>query len=91
MLAGARAYLVDDVSEIDPAWLEGVETVGITSGRLGAGVPGRGDRAPARRPTGAVEVEEVLTVEEDVHFPLPPEVAGAPAAAAGGSRLPTRS
>ena len=25
---------------------------------------------------GAVEIEEVLTVEEDVHFPLPPEVSG---------------
>ena len=31
--AGARAaYLVDDVSGIDPAWLEDVETVGVTSG-----------------------------------------------------------
>ena len=27
--------------------------------------------------TAPVDVEEVLTVEEDVHFPLPPEVAGA--------------
>jgi hypothetical protein len=37
-----------------------------------------------------VDVDIVLTVEEDVHFPLPPEVAGArrpqPAAT-----LPTRS
>ena len=32
VLAGARAYLIDDVSEIDFGWLEGVETLGITSG-----------------------------------------------------------
>ena len=41
-------------------------------------------------PTASVDVDIVLTVEEDVHFPLPPEVAGArrpqPAAT-----LPTRS
>ncbi len=31
--AGARtSYLVDYAKEIDPAWLEGVETVGVTSG-----------------------------------------------------------
>src|SRR5215469_4397095 len=31
--AGARAaYLVDDASGVDPAWLEGVTTVGVTSG-----------------------------------------------------------
>ncbi len=98
-LAGARAYLVDDVTQIDPAWLAGAETVGITSGasapeflvaeivrRLGGG--------------GSVEVEEVVTVAEDVHFPLPPEVAGVTPRAAEGltsppegsrRRLPTRS
>ena len=30
--AGKPAYLVDNVSEIDPAWLRGVNTVGVTSG-----------------------------------------------------------
>src|SRR5699024_5634016 len=31
--AGARAsYLVDYADEVDPAWLEGVRTVGVTSG-----------------------------------------------------------
>ncbi|NNL66612.1 MAG: 4-hydroxy-3-methylbut-2-enyl diphosphate reductase [Myxococcales bacterium] len=29
---GARAYLVQDESEIVPAWLEGAETIGITAG-----------------------------------------------------------
>ena len=29
---GVPAYLIDDETEIDPAWLDGVETVGVTSG-----------------------------------------------------------
>jgi 4-hydroxy-3-methylbut-2-enyl diphosphate reductase len=81
VLAGARAYLVDDVSEVDLAWLEGVETIGITSG---ASAPEFLVQGIVRRlgGPGVVEIEEVLTVEEDVHFPLPPEVSGA--------RLPAR-
>ncbi len=29
---GTPAYLVDDESEVDPAWLDGAEVVGLTSG-----------------------------------------------------------
>src|SRR4029078_2547692 len=29
---GVDAYLIDDESEIDDAWLDGVESVGLTSG-----------------------------------------------------------
>jgi 4-hydroxy-3-methylbut-2-enyl diphosphate reductase len=89
-LAGARAYLVDDVSQIDPAWLNGAETVGITSG---ASAPEFLVAEIVRRLGGdeKVDVEEVLTVPEDVHFPLPPEIAGvAPSAGAASRRLPTR-
>jgi len=89
-LAGARAHLVDDVSEIDPAWLEGVETVGITSG---ASAPEFlvNEIVRVLRAQGEVEVEIILTVEEDVHFPLPPEVAGARRAQPPAATLPTRS
>jgi len=90
VLAGARAYLVDDVSEIDPAWLEGVETIGITSG---ASAPEFlvNEIVRVLRAGRRVEVEEVLTVEEDVHFPLPPEVAGARRPPGSGASLPVRS
>jgi 4-hydroxy-3-methylbut-2-enyl diphosphate reductase len=90
VLAGARAYLVDDVSEIDPAWLEGVATLGITSG---ASAPEFlvNEIVGVLRTGRDIEVEEVLTVEEDVHFPLPPEVAGARRASAAGAILPSRS
>jgi 4-hydroxy-3-methylbut-2-enyl diphosphate reductase len=71
---GARAsYLVDDSSEIDEAWLDGVSTVGLTSG---ASVPDSlvlgvlawlGDR-------GFGAVEEIEAVRETLTFALPPEL-----------------
>jgi 4-hydroxy-3-methylbut-2-en-1-yl diphosphate reductase len=71
--AGVRAYLIDDISEIDPGWLEGVRTVGITAGAS----------APEHLVQGAVDffrrmgvshVEEWDGIKEDVVFALPPEI-----------------
>jgi 4-hydroxy-3-methylbut-2-enyl diphosphate reductase len=72
-LAGARAYLVDDASGVDPAWLEGVETVGVTSG---ASAPEFLVEQMVAHLTalGAERVDDLVTVEEDVHFPLPGEL-----------------
>ena len=76
LLAGARAYLVDDVSEVDPRWLEGTDTVGVTSG---ASAPDLlvDQILSYLRSLGASEVEEVQTVDEQVFFPLPAELAQA--------------
>ncbi len=70
---GTPAYLVDDASEVDPAWLEGADIVGLTSG--------------ASAPEWLVEqmlgwladrgfdrVEQALITEERVRFALPPGV-----------------
>ena len=86
-LAGARAYLVDDASGVDPAWLEGAETVGLTSG---ASAPEfLIDQMIAHlKSLGAEKVEDLVTVEEDVHFPLPPELLDA-RARRGSAALPT--
>jgi len=73
-LAGARAaHLVDFAEEIDEAWLEGVTTVGVTSG---ASVPEELvmevlDFLAAR---GFGEVTEVSTAEEKLVFSLPQEL-----------------
>jgi 4-hydroxy-3-methylbut-2-enyl diphosphate reductase len=71
---GAKAaYRVDYASEIEQAWLEGVTTVGVTSG---ASVPeilvdqALADLAAA----GFLDVEEVRTAEEDIQFSLPKEL-----------------
>jgi 4-hydroxy-3-methylbut-2-en-1-yl diphosphate reductase len=72
--AGARAaYLVDYAAEIDPAWLEGVGTVGVTSG---ASVPEILvsevlDWLGAR---GYADVETVKAAEERLVFALPHEL-----------------
>jgi 4-hydroxy-3-methylbut-2-enyl diphosphate reductase len=68
---GAR--LVDDASEIDPRWLDGVSTVGVSSG---ASVPEILvqeviDWLMAR---GYHELEVVRAAEETVTFALPPEL-----------------
>ncbi len=72
--AGAKAaYRVDFASEIDEAWFEGVETVGVSSG---ASVPEElVDEVLeylAKREFG--DVRTVQTVEEDVQFSLPAEL-----------------
>ena len=70
---GTRAYLVDDETEVDPAWLDGAETVGLTSG---ASAPEwlveRMLAWLAQR--GFDEVEEVRLAEEHVRFSLPPRL-----------------
>jgi 4-hydroxy-3-methylbut-2-en-1-yl diphosphate reductase len=72
--AGAdAAYLVDDASAIDPAWLDGVATVGVTSG---ASVPddlvsGVLDWLAA---SGFDTVSEVEAVPERMVFALPHEL-----------------
>jgi 4-hydroxy-3-methylbut-2-enyl diphosphate reductase len=72
--AGAKAaYLVDDASGLDPAWLEGVATIGVTSG---ASVPedlvsGLLDRLAD---DGFPDVEEVEAVQERMAFALPQEL-----------------
>jgi 4-hydroxy-3-methylbut-2-en-1-yl diphosphate reductase len=70
---GARAYLVDDETELDVAWLHGVATVGVTAG---ASAPERiVDRlVGALAALGPVEVDERTTTHENVQFNLPKEL-----------------
>ena len=84
LLAGSRAYLVDDAAGVDPAWLEGAETVGVTSG---ASAPEFlvDQIVAALKSLGAERVEDLVTIEEDVHFALPAELVEARARRAGAS------
>jgi len=71
--AGVAAHLIDDDTEIDEAWLAGVETVGVTSG---ASAP---ERLVARvcdwlRARGAGDISEFRSAFEDVVFKLPVEL-----------------
>jgi 4-hydroxy-3-methylbut-2-en-1-yl diphosphate reductase len=67
------AHLIEDETEIDTAWLDGVETVGVTSG---ASAP---ESLITRvcdwfRDRGVAEVEDFASVYEDVVFKLPVEL-----------------
>ena len=70
--AGA-AYLVDDASAVRPEWLEGVSTVGLTSG---ASVPENLVEGMLARlaESGFDQVEEVEAVPERMQFALPKEL-----------------
>jgi len=87
LLAGSRAYLVDDASGVDPAWLEGSDTVGVTSG---ASAPEFlvDQIVNALKSLGAQQVEDLVTIEEDVHFALPAELVEA-RTRRGGLALPS--
>jgi 4-hydroxy-3-methylbut-2-enyl diphosphate reductase len=79
--AGVEAYLVDDETEIDPAWLENVETIGVTSG---ASAP---ERLVTRvcdwfRARGVEDIQPYASVYEDVVFRLPVELRRAETSAA---------
>jgi 4-hydroxy-3-methylbut-2-en-1-yl diphosphate reductase len=70
---GVRSYLIDDETDIEEAWLEGVETVGITSG---ASAP---EKLVERvcdwfRARGVDAIEPYRMVDEDVTFKLPVEL-----------------
>jgi 4-hydroxy-3-methylbut-2-enyl diphosphate reductase len=73
-LAGARAYLVDDVDGVDAAWLLGAPAVGVTSGASAPDFLVDGILEKLRA-WGATQVREVAVITEDVFFPLPPELA----------------
>jgi 4-hydroxy-3-methylbut-2-enyl diphosphate reductase len=72
--AGAKAaYRVDFAHEIDDAWFEGVETVGVSSG---ASVPEELVQGVLEylSERGFGDVQTVQTAEEDVQFSLPHEL-----------------
>jgi len=76
--AGSHAaHLVDYPADIDPRWLDGVQTVGVSSG---ASVPellvqGVLDYLAER---GYDEVQEIITADESLVFALPRELKRTP-------------
>jgi len=70
---GVPSYLVDDGSGVDPAWLDGIGTIGITAG---ASAPDElvDSVIDALRRLRPVEVTQLDGVEETLHFSLPPEL-----------------
>ncbi len=72
--AGARtSYRVDKADEVDLAWLDGVQTVGVTSGASVPEILVR-DVLELLAEHGFGDVQEVRTATEDLMFSLPREL-----------------
>jgi 4-hydroxy-3-methylbut-2-enyl diphosphate reductase len=70
---GIPSYLVADGSEVDPSWVEGKATVGLTAG---ASAPEELvlDVIERLRTLGEVEVVQLNGIEENIEFRLPAEL-----------------
>ncbi len=67
---GIDGYLIDGPEEIDPAWLQGKQRIGVTAGASAPEILVRRVVNRIRELTGA-EVGQLAGVEEGVSFPLP--------------------
>ncbi len=70
---GTESHLIDNASQVREEWLDGVETVGVTSG---ASAPEElvSQLVEFFRDRGADDVSELRTVDEDVRFMLPKQI-----------------
>ncbi len=70
---GIQAYLIDDVSEINPKWLEGARVIGVTAG---ASAPEHLVQGVVSyfKALGVTEIEEIEPIKEEVNFGLPQEL-----------------
>jgi 4-hydroxy-3-methylbut-2-enyl diphosphate reductase len=67
---GTPARLIDGATDIDPAWLNGVRTVGVTAGASAPELLVQEVLAKLRE-FGACDIEDMAGVAEDVVFPIP--------------------
>jgi 4-hydroxy-3-methylbut-2-enyl diphosphate reductase len=74
--SGLRSYLIADGSELNPQWLEGAKTVGITAGASAPEVL-VDDVIDALRRLGPVQVSVMEGRQESIEFRLPVELAAA--------------
>ena len=70
---GVESHLIDTAEDFDPAWLDGVDAVGITAGASAPDVLVQGviNHLGTLRDT---RVELLTGIEENMHFKLPPEL-----------------
>ena len=77
--SGVPSYLIEDPSKLDPAWLRGAKSIGITAG---ASTPEElvQDLIETLREHAELQVSTMDGVIENVRFSLPPELdhTGAP-------------
>jgi 4-hydroxy-3-methylbut-2-enyl diphosphate reductase len=70
---GSESWLIDNHTQVRPEWLEGISTVGITSGASAPEILVE-DLVRYFRELGVEDVSELRTVDESVRFMLPKEI-----------------
>lgn len=72
---GIPSRLIDSVKDIDESWFDGIETVGLSSGASAPEDLVQDVVAWMREEYPGIEVENWVTMQEKVKFPLPAELA----------------
>ena len=72
---GVEAYMVENASQVDPAWLVGKRRVGVTAGASAPEVL-VAELIASLKAHGIASVRKLTGVEENVRFPLPPGLGG---------------
>ena len=78
--SGVPSYLIEDAAALDPRWLEGACSVGITAGASAPDILVEELVARLRDMAGA-EVEFLPGVTENVRFRMPPQLVDTPSRA----------
>jgi 4-hydroxy-3-methylbut-2-enyl diphosphate reductase len=86
---GTIGYLIDNSQAIDPAWLQGVNTVAVTAGASAPEVLVE-DVVNYLQQNGYNSVEEIEVMPENVRFGLPPEIVQAIGSANGAEAVLVR-
>jgi 4-hydroxy-3-methylbut-2-enyl diphosphate reductase len=76
---GVRAYMLDNAAQLDPQWVSGAATVGVTAGASAPEVLVQ-EVVSRLRVLGAATVTELDGITERVTFPLPKNLAAGEAA-----------
>ncbi|WP_288346274.1 4-hydroxy-3-methylbut-2-enyl diphosphate reductase [uncultured Haemophilus sp.] len=70
---GVKSQLIDGPEDIDPSWLEGVQTIGITAGASAPEVLVQSVISHLKE-FGVTDVEELQGLEENMFFEVPKEL-----------------
>ena len=68
---GLPSHLIADVNDLDPAWFDGVETVGLSSGASAPEVLVQGVVDWLKEKFAPIEVKNLVKLVENTKFNLP--------------------
>jgi len=68
---GLPSHLIADVNDLDPAWFDGIDTVGLSSGASAPEVLVQGVVDWLKEKFGPIEVENLVKLVENTKFNLP--------------------